>query len=88
LNILKFPLRSIFFLFFQRRIEYDLKSPTSATHNPIVNIRSPELHHKQGRADSISSDLSNLTIDSDGIISPKNQNFIYLLYVNIYLREF
>ena len=76
MNILKFPLRSIFFFSFQRRIEYDLKSPTSATYNPIVNIRSPELHHKQGRADSISSDLSNLTIDSDGIILPKNQNFI------------
>ncbi|CAF1297713.1 unnamed protein product, partial [Adineta ricciae] len=48
-----------------RRIEYDLKSPASAIHNPIVNKRSPELHHKQGRADSISSDVSNLTIDSD-----------------------
>ncbi|CAF3535619.1 unnamed protein product [Rotaria sordida] len=49
-----------------RRIEYDLKSPASAILKPIVNTHSPELHHKQGRKDSISSDLSNLTIDSDG----------------------
>ncbi|CAF4413998.1 unnamed protein product, partial [Rotaria magnacalcarata] len=27
---------------------------------------SPELHHKQLRQDSVSSDLSNLTTDSDG----------------------
>jgi hypothetical protein len=56
------------FFSFKRRIEIDLKSPTSATLNPIVNIRSSELHHKQGRQDSISSDLSNLTIDNDGRI--------------------
>jgi hypothetical protein len=49
-----------------RRIEIDLKSPTSAILNPQVNIRSSELHHKQGRQDSISSDLSNLTTDSEG----------------------
>ncbi len=58
----------LFLFFFKRRIEIDLKSPISAILNSQVNIRSSELHHKQGRQDSISSDLSNLTIDSEGII--------------------
>ncbi|CAF0835245.1 unnamed protein product [Adineta steineri] len=49
-----------------RRIEYDLKSPANAPQNNIVNTRSPELHHKQIRQDSISSDASNLTVDNDG----------------------
>ncbi|CAF4183124.1 unnamed protein product [Rotaria socialis] len=48
-----------------RRIEYDLKSPASATLKPTVNIHSYELHHKQGQQDSISSDLSHLTIDGN-----------------------
>ncbi|CAF3543864.1 unnamed protein product [Adineta steineri] len=50
-----------------RRIEYDLKSPTSAILNPITNTRSPELHHNQGQQlDSISTEINNLTIDKDG----------------------
>jgi hypothetical protein len=54
--------------FFNRRIEYDLRSPANATQSPLINTRSPELRHKQIREDSISSDLSILTTDSDGII--------------------
>ncbi|CAF3769909.1 unnamed protein product [Rotaria magnacalcarata] len=49
-----------------RRIEYDLKSPVNSVPVTLVNSRSPELHHKQLRQDSVSSDLSNLTTDSDG----------------------
>jgi len=73
LNILKFQLIYVFFssLFIYRRIEYDLKSPANATQGILVNTRSPELHHKQIRQDSISSDLSNLTVDQDGMISIK-----------------
>jgi hypothetical protein len=65
---LNFHYAYFFLLFHKRRIEIDLKSPTSAILNPQVNNRSSELHHKQGRQDSISSDISNLTIDSEGII--------------------
>ncbi len=54
--------------FFNRRIEYDLRSPANATQSPLINTRSPELRHRQIRKDSISSDLSILTTDSDGII--------------------
>ncbi len=43
-----------------------MRSPGNATQNVITNPRSPELHHKQLRCDSISSDLSILTTDSDG----------------------
>jgi hypothetical protein len=56
------------FLYVYRRIEYDLKSPATTTQSTLVNTRSPELHHKQIRQDSVSSELSNLTIDSDGRI--------------------
>ncbi|CAF2893292.1 unnamed protein product [Rotaria sp. Silwood2] len=49
-----------------RRIEYDLKSPVITTQGTSVNTRSPELHHKPLRQDSVSSNLSNVTIDSDG----------------------
>jgi len=38
----------------------------NGTSNPLINARSPELRHKQIRQDSISSDLSNLTTDSEG----------------------
>ncbi|CAF3719685.1 unnamed protein product [Rotaria sp. Silwood1] len=48
-----------------RRIAYDLKSPVNTTQGTLVNTRSPELHHKPLRQDSVSSDLSSLTIDSD-----------------------
>ncbi len=67
----------IFSLFIYRRIEYDLKSPANATQGILVNTRSPELHHKQIRQDSISSDLSNLTVDQDGMISMKSP-FVFL----------
>ncbi len=53
-------------LFKYRRIEYDLKSPAHANQ---VNSRSPELHHKQLRQDSVSSDLSVLTNDTDNLES-------------------
>ena len=59
------------FLFVYRRIQYDLKSPVNAAQSTIGHTRSPELHHKQLRQDSISSDLSNLTVDSDGMILMK-----------------
>jgi hypothetical protein len=49
-----------------RRIEYDLRSPANTTQGNPLHARSPELRHKQLRQDSISSDLSNLTIDSEG----------------------
>ncbi|CAF1539373.1 unnamed protein product [Adineta ricciae] len=50
-----------------RRIEYDTKSPANSTQtNHTGHPKSPELHHKQLRQDSISSDVSNLTIDADG----------------------
>ena len=52
------------FLF--RRIEYDLRSPANTTQGNPLNARSPVLRHKQIRQDSISSDLSNLTVDSEG----------------------
>ncbi|CAF3962560.1 unnamed protein product [Rotaria magnacalcarata] len=48
-----------------RRIEYDLKSPASTTLKPTVNIDAYELHHEQGQQDSISGDLSHLTIDNN-----------------------
>ncbi len=79
MNILKF--------FFYRRIEYDLRSPGNATQGPLVNnTRSPELHHKQIRKDSISSDLSSLTTDSDGMILNK---IIFLLFFSMsnYIRS-
>lgn len=53
-----------YFLF--RRIADDLKSPTHPIQTIITNPRSPELHRKQTRQDSISSDMSVLTTDSDG----------------------
>ncbi|CAF3744061.1 unnamed protein product [Rotaria sp. Silwood1] len=71
-----------------RRIEYDLKSAASAILKPLVNKRSPELHHKQGRKDSISSDLSNLTIDSDGNLD--NEWVIWNKLVNnwpVYMKK-
>ena len=49
-----------------RRIEDDLKSPVNPVHSSVSQTRSPELIHKPLRQDSISSDLSNLTVDSDG----------------------
>jgi hypothetical protein len=68
-----------FSLFIYRRIEYDLKSPANATQGILVNTRSPELHHKQIRQDSISSDLSNLTVDQDGMILMKSTLFFLLI---------
>jgi hypothetical protein len=56
------------YFFLNRRIEYDLRSPGNTTQSPLISTRSPELRHRQIRKDSISSDLSILTTDSDGII--------------------
>jgi hypothetical protein len=49
------------FVFFKRRIEYDLRSPGNATQSTSTSARSPELRH-----DSLATDLGILTTDSDG----------------------
>lgn len=60
-----------------RRIEIDLKAPLS---QGLTNSRSPELLRKTIRQDSISSDLSSLTIDSDG--NPENEWAVWNKIVN------
>ena len=51
---------------FSRRIADDLRSPTNGIQINSTNPRSPELQRKATRQDSISSDMSVLTTDSDG----------------------
>jgi hypothetical protein len=67
-----------------RRLEVDLKSPANATSSSIANARSPESNRKNFREDSVSSDLSTLTTDSDGMIIQKS-NFFFFFDKIIYL---
>lgn len=60
-----------------RLIEDDLKSPVNAAVSTVNQTRSPELTHKPIRRDSISSDLSNLTVDSEGSSLCSNRIFFF-----------
>jgi hypothetical protein len=60
-----------------RRIAYDLKSPVKATQGNLAHGRSPDSHHTPIRQDSISSDLSNFTVDSDGMILLKLKDLVF-----------
>ncbi|CAF3794275.1 unnamed protein product [Rotaria sordida] len=71
-----------------RRIEYDTKSPVNTTQNPLANLRSPESYHEQLRQDSVSSDLSNVTTDSDANL--ENEWIIWNKIINnwsIYIKK-